>query len=125
MALYNVITAISGLCLAGLIFFLIRRDYLHPFYSFWWILIALSALAFGVYPELSDYIAVRLKVGYPPVIVIVMAIVVLFAKSLLMDIERTRQKCAIRKLVQEVSLLKGELQWLKEKVEKDEKPEEF
>lgn len=121
MALYNIITAILGLILAAGIFILIRKDYLHPIYSLWWLFIAIGALSFGVYPKLSDILASKLSVGYPPILIIVVALVLIFAKSLIMDIERTKNKCTLRKLVQEVSILKEELECLKTQIKQIEK----
>ncbi len=118
MAFYNIITAVLGLILATGILYLIRKDYLHPIYSMWWILVAVGSLVFGIYPKMSDIIAERLGVGYPPVLIITIATVILFAKSLIMDIERTKNKCMLRKLTQEVSILKKELECLKNQIQK-------
>ncbi len=118
MAFYNIITAILGLTLAVGILYLIRKDYLHPIYSMWWILVAVGSLTFGIYPKTSDIIAKKLGIGYPPVLIIIIAMVILFAKSLIMDIERTKNKCMLRKLTQEVSILKKELECIKEQIQK-------
>lgn len=121
MAYYKIFTAATGLSFLLIIVYMIRRDYLHPHYSLWWLFIGICISLFGMFPKLSDLVAPLLGVRYPPILVMIAGLVVIFFKSLISDIERTKNRAMLRKLTQEVSILKEELACLKQKVEDSEK----
>ena len=89
--------------------YLVRRDRLHGSYGVWWIAIALCIVTFGLWPELIDWIGARLGVGYPPILLVVVALLLMFAKQLLGDLDRTRQLRKIRYLAQRMAILEHEI----------------
>lgn len=107
--IWKIITAGFGFGLGILVIYLIRHDHLRGLYGVWWFLLSLISIFLGVFPESFDYIGHMLGVHYPPVLLLVGALVVVFTKILFMDIERTKLEQKIRILARENTLLKRAL----------------
>jgi len=105
---YKVVSAVIGLAISAVILTLIRRDRLHVRYALWWILVAAATAVFGVFPQIIDVAAKRLGVHYPPVLLLVVALGLILVKMLTMDIDRTRQEQRIRRLAQELAMVRDE-----------------
>lgn len=104
---YQWITAILGIAIAGSILYLVRRDHLHGPYAVWWLLVALIVTVLGVWPQLVDKLGYSLGVGYPPVLLLVLAQGMMVVKMLTMDIERSRQERRLRRLAQHMAILEA------------------
>lgn len=98
-------TTVLAIAIGVLILVLVRRDHMHGAYAVWWVLVALAVLVVGLFPGWIDRLGHELGVHYPPILVLVSAICVLFLKALTMDIERSRQEGEIRKLAQRMAVL--------------------
>lgn len=98
-------TTILAIAIGGLILVLVRRDRIHGAYAIWWVLVAVAVLLVGLFPEWVDRIGRELGIFYPPVLILVVAICVLFLKALTMDVERSRQEGEIRRLAQRLAVL--------------------
>jgi len=96
-----------ALLTSGTILYLIRRDLLRLSYSLFWLGIALIVLILGLDPGINIRLARTLGVDYYPVLPITLAILILFVKTLKQDIELTRKEREIRRLSQEIALLKA------------------
>jgi hypothetical protein len=107
--IYQTSTAIIGGAIAALIFFLVRRNRLHPRHAFWWLPTATLVLVLGLFPRLSDLIAPYFGISYPPMLVVVVAVVVMLIKLLLMDIDRTRAEVRLNRLIQEMAILEARI----------------
>ena len=107
--IYQMSTAIIGGSIAIVIFFLVRRNRLHPRHAFWWLPIATLVLILGLFPRLSDLIAPYFGINYPPILVIVVAVVIMLVKLLLMDIDRTRYDVRLTRLIQEMAILESRI----------------
>lgn len=114
------LTAVIGLCVAGTIILLVRRDHLHAKHGLGWILVAIAFAGAGLFPELLDSVAGRLGVAYPPALALTISIAVLVIKILLMDIERSRLETRYQRLVQRVGMLETDL--LKEQQDEVQPP---
>jgi hypothetical protein len=101
---YHLATSTVGVLLAAGILLLVRRDHLHARRAVFWLAMAGAALLFGVVPEASDWLAARLGVGYPPVLVLLCGQVVLTFKLLLVDMHNTRIEHDLRRLNQRLAL---------------------
>ncbi len=97
----------AALLTSGTILYLIRRDLLRLSYSLFWLGIALVVLVLGLDPGINIRLAKALGVDYYPVLPITLAILILFVKTLQQDIELTRKEREIRRLSQEIALLKA------------------
>ncbi|MEN9417846.1 MAG: hypothetical protein RI988_1466 [Pseudomonadota bacterium] len=107
---YQWTAAFMGLSVGLVIIWLVRRAHLHGPYAIWWILVAAGVVLAGLFPHAIDAVGSLLGVNYPPVLAVVVAIGALLVKVLTMDLERTRQEVALRRLTQRLAMLEAELQ---------------
>jgi len=105
----EVLTAFLGIVTAFIIFFLVRRDLLHLKHSIFWILIALVVLFFGLFPNINIKLAHLLGIQYAPILPVLLAILILFVKTLVQDIELSDKEKKLRRLAQELAILKKSL----------------
>jgi len=97
-----------ALLTSGAILHLIRRDLLRLSYSLFWLAVALVVLVLGLDPGVNIRLARALGVDYYPVLPITLAILLLFVKTLKQDIDLTRKEREIRRLCQEIAILRAE-----------------
>lgn len=108
MKTYHLIALVVGAGLAFGILALVRRDHLYIRQGLFWIAVAVVSLIFGAWPFLIDGIGATLGVGYPPILLLLAAIVALVVKALLSDIAMTRLKRDLRRLNQRVAMLEAQ-----------------
>lgn len=101
----NITTLIIGVILAFTIFFMVRRDHLHGPYAVWWLVIASLAVILAVFPVLIDKMALIAGFGYPPTLILVLAVCFMLLKLLSLDLQRTSQEKKIRRLTQKIAIL--------------------
>ncbi|HET9484316.1 MAG TPA: DUF2304 domain-containing protein [Xanthomonadales bacterium] len=89
--------------------YLVRRDRLHGSYAIWWVVVSACVVAFGIFPGMIDWIGVRLGVAYPPILLVVVALLMLLVKMLTGDLDRTRQMRKLRYLAQRIAILEHEV----------------
>ena len=82
-----------------------RRDHLYLLHGLFWILVAGAAAVLGVWPGLIDRLAVVVGIGYPPALLLLVAVVVVLVKTLHTDIVNTRVERDVRRLNQRLALL--------------------
>ncbi|GAB6060732.1 DUF2304 domain-containing protein [Desulfonatronum parangueonense] len=102
-------TALLGLGIACAILLLIRKDSLHVRHSIWWLTVAAGSVLLGFFPRLMDAFGVFLGVYYPPILFLTLALGMVLIKILTMDIERSRQERALRRLTQRMAILEEEI----------------
>ncbi len=105
---YHLTSLILGILIALVIFYLIRKDRLHIRYSLWWILVATGTAVIGSFPWLVDYIAGKLDIAYPPVLLLTASLGFLLIKILTMDIERSEHERKIRLLTQRLAVYESD-----------------
>ena len=105
MIAYQVTAALIGLSIGSCIFWLVRKNHLHGPYAIWWIGVAVGVVLLGIFPRVVNPIAAWLGVSYPPILVMVLALAALLVKVLTLDLERTKQEVALRRLTQRVAIL--------------------
>ncbi|MCC7220012.1 MAG: DUF2304 domain-containing protein [Candidatus Contendobacter sp.] len=105
---YQITSALLGLTIAFGILFLVRRDHLHGTYAVWWLGVAVIAMLLGLFPQITNWLAIRTGVGYPPILALVLGFGLLLIKMLTMDLERSRQERQIRRLAQRLALLEAQ-----------------
>lgn len=108
MKTYHLIALVVGFGLAFGILALVRRDHLYIRQGLFWIAVAMASLVFGTWPFLIDGIGAALGVGYPPILLLLVAVVALVVKALLGDIAMTRLKRDLRRLNQRVAMLEAQ-----------------
>lgn len=109
MAPFNLTTSLLGLGLALAIVLLIRRDDLYLRHGIFWLLVALAAACFGLWPRSLDWIGNFVGVRYSPALALLAAVIALLIKALHADVTQTRLETEIRYLQQSVALLETEL----------------
>ncbi len=100
----QIISFIIGLCIASLIFVLVRKNLLYTRYAIWWIVVAVAILFIGAFPQLIDYLGHFLGVKYPPLLAVLIGLGLLLIKMLTMDIDRSRQEQLLRLLAQRLAI---------------------
>ena len=110
MISYNMTTAFLGIATVLVIFYLIRRNAIYIKYTFWWLGTSAAILLFSLFPQLSDVIVQAIDISYPPALLFFCAILLLFMKILLMDIERSKQEIRLRRLVQRLAIIEAQLE---------------
>ena len=109
MEKYQLTSAVLGLILFGTIIWLVRRDHLHGRFAIMWFLIGFSCALLGIFPTITDWIAARIGIGYPPILAVILGFGFLVLKMIIMDIERSRNEVKLARLSQRLAILEGEL----------------
>jgi hypothetical protein len=104
---YHWTTAIIGLMIALVIFFLIRRDILHVKRSLWWIGVAVLIIIMGFFPLSIAQFGVLLGVNYPPILILTIGMGFILIKILSMDLERSRHERMLRRLTQKIAMIES------------------
>ena len=106
---HQITSAILGFFLAGIIFWLIRRDHLHSRHALWWLLIALMIMLLGIFPATIDWLAGHLGVNYPPTLLFVLGMGMILLKVINIDLHQSDLERKIRCLAQQLAILEGEV----------------
>lgn len=109
MAKYQLTSTVIGVFVAVCILWLVRRDHLHGRFALWWLSVAGVIAFLGFFPQVIDWIALRLGISYPPILAVVLGMGFLVLKMITMDIERSRNEIKIHRLAQRLAILEGEL----------------
>jgi hypothetical protein len=109
MHTYQIFTGGLGLLMAGVIFYLIRRDHMHARFSLWWLMVGVLAAAFGFFPGWIDVVGRWLGVSYPPVLGMILVLGALVLKLLLVDIEQSRIRREMLRVTQRLLLMEERL----------------
>ncbi len=108
------IAAIAGsLILLALVVELTRRRRLSDEYTLTWIGCAAALLAISVFRGAFDRIALWLGIHYPPALLLLALIVLVFVAALNFSMVVSRQRRQIERLIQEVAILEAELRDLR------------
>ena len=92
---------------------LVRRRKLTEEYSFLWILSSLALLALSVRREILHAAARWLGVHYPPILLVMLLILMVFVASLCFSVIVSRQRQQIERLIEETAILSAELRELR------------
>ena len=102
----TVIAAAASLLIFVFVFDLLRRGVLKEKYAVLWLLIAGTGLIFAIFPGLLDWLGASLGVGAPVNLLFFVLGVVLVLVSVQLSYELSRHEARIRRLAEEVALLK-------------------
>lgn len=111
----QIIGAVIGAFIGGIIFWLIRRDHMVSKDGIRWLLVAAVIMIYGAFPKLNDVLGGLLGISYPPIIPVLLGIGAILIKLLLSDIERVKTRVDIERMVQRMAMLEAELEQLKPK----------
>ena len=99
---------VSGLLLLGVLE-LVRRRKLTEEYSFLWILSALALVGLSLRRDVLDTAAAWLGVHYPPMVLLIVLVAMVFIASLCFSVIVSRQRQQIERLIEETAILAAEL----------------
>lgn len=100
--------AILGLGLSAIILLLIRRGHLYLKDGVFWIVIALTSIVIGLWPNVVDAVAGLVGITYPPNLLFILASIILIIKMLIADIVLTSLRRDLRRLNQKIAILDAE-----------------
>lgn len=106
----NILAAVASLVIFVFIFDLLRRGVLREKYAVLWLFIAGVALFFAVFPQVLDWIGLKLGVAQPVNLLFFVSSVVLVLVSVQLSYELSRHEARIRRLAEEVALLRQEIE---------------
>jgi len=109
--------AITGsLLFIALIFWLIRQRHIREKYALLWLLISAAFLAFSLWRKGLDYVSLMIGISYPPAMILLALVLSLFLLSLQFSVIVSRLSERQKTLVQEIALLRREVEELREKM---------
>src|SRR5439155_18612398 len=111
----QVVALTVGIVLLLVVFELVRRRKLTEEYSFLWILSSLALLALAIRRELLHDAARWLGVYYPPILLVMFLIVMVFVASLCFSVIVSRQRRQIERLIEETAILSAERRVVRER----------
>ena len=92
---------------------LVRRRKLTEEYSFLWIVSALVLLVLSAKRDILHSAARWLGVDYPPIVLVMLLIVMVFVAALYFSVIVSRQRQQIERLIEETAILSAELRDLR------------
>jgi len=105
----EIVAIAVSLLLLIVVFELVRRRKLTEEYSLLWILSALVLLALSIRREILHAVARWLGVYYPPIVLVMLLIVMVFVASLCFSVIVSRQRKQIERLIEETAILSAEV----------------
>lgn len=120
----QVVALIVSVVLLIVVLELVRRRKLTEEYSFLWILSSLLLLALSVRREILHAVAGWLGVYYPPIVLVMLLIVMVFVASLCFSVIVSRQRQQIERLIEETAILSAELRDLRAKQSREQHRDE-
>lgn len=115
---------IQFLAIAAVLFFMfiilraIMKGKLRTEYSFIWILMGLTLLGFSIWRESLDFLAVYFGIYYAPSLIFIFFFFMIFVFLIHLSVVNSKQHEQIKKLAQEIALLKEEVKEKKRDVNK-------
>ena len=109
----QVVALIGSVLLLLLVLELVRRRRLADEYSALWIISAILLIALSLRRDLVDLAARWLGVYYPPAILVLMLVGIVFVASLSFSVILSRQQRQISRLIEENAIMAAELRDLR------------
>ena len=109
----QVVSLAVSVLLLLVVFELVRRRKLTEEYSFLWILCALALVLLSIRRQILDATARWLGVYYPPALLLMVLILMVFVASLCFSVIVSRQRQQIERLIEETAILAAEVRELR------------
>lgn len=108
MSSLHLTTGLLGVALAAIILLLLRRDHLYVMHGLFWVVVAAAAVTLGLWPGLIVWLAAFTGISYPPALLLLVGVIVLFVKALHADMLNTRLEREVRRLNQRIAMLEAD-----------------
>jgi len=102
----QIVPALLGLILLGIVFELVRRRRLRERHALFWMLLGLALILLGLLPDVTERVSSMLGFELPSNLIFFVSIIVLFALALQAGVEIARLERHVRILAEEVALLR-------------------
>jgi len=113
MEVYQFFTAFLAVVFFTFVVVLIRRDSILMGAAFRWLILAISILVLGVFPQVADIAAAWVGIAYSPILPVILACLLLMLKALIADIERAKTQVKMDRIAQKLAIVEMELEQLK------------
>ncbi len=113
MVTYKTIIFILSIIYAFYLIKITRKLKLHIFQLTWWLIVIFSLLIFGIYPGLIDKIGQIIHIHYPPIFLVIIAILFLLLKLIYMEKFITENEIKTKDLIRKVAILESEIKEMK------------
>jgi len=84
-------------------------DHLYVMHGLFWVAVAAVAVILGLWPDLIDRLANFTGIYYPPALLLLAGLIVLFVKALHADMLNTRLEREVRRLNQRIAMLEADI----------------
>lgn len=115
----HIVGLIVSVLLLGVVLELVRRKKLAEEYSFVWIGFALALVALSLRRDLLHVTARWLGIYYPPIVLVLVLVLMVFVGALGFSVVVSRQQKQIARLVEETAVLEAEVQELRSRLERN------
>ena len=105
----QIVALAVSVSLLAVVLELVRRRKLTEEYSFLWILCSVALVGLSIRRDVIDAAARWLGVYYPPMVLLMLLIVMVFVASLCFSVIVSRQRQQIERLIEETAILSAEL----------------
>ena len=105
----NILAAGAALTTFAFVFLLLRRGALREKYAVLWLFFSGAALFFAIFPGALDWLSQVLGVAEPVNLLFFVTVVLLVLVSVQLSYELSRHEMRIRRLAEEVALLRDEI----------------
>lgn len=105
----QIVGLLVSVLLLAIVLELVRRRKLIEEYSFPWILFSLALLAVSLRQEILHAVAEWLGASYPPIVLVMLLIAMVFVASLCHSVIVSRHRQQIERLTEETAILSAEL----------------
>ncbi len=110
MTATNLIAVLATLLIFIFVFDLLRRGVLKEKYAVLWLFVAGIGFVFAVIPGLLDWVGTTLGIGAPVNLLFFIMGVLLLLVSVQLSYELSRHEARIRRLAEEVALLREQIE---------------
>lgn len=114
MEFYQYFTAALAVAFFIFVILLIRRDSILMGAAFRWLILAISILVLGVFPQVADIVARWVGIAYSPILPVILACLLLMLKALIADVERAKTQVKMDRIAQKLAMVEMELEQLKQ-----------
>ena len=115
----QLVSLVVSVLLLLAVFELVRRRKLTEEYSFLWILCSLALVVLSLRRQILDTAARWLGVYYPPAVLLMVLMLIVFVASLCFSVIVSRQRQQIERLIEETAILAAEVRELRGAVASD------
>ena len=109
----QVLAIVASVVLLLVVLELVRRRRLVEEYSLLWVLAALALIGVSLRRDVLDSTARWLNVHYPPAVLVLLLIFIVFVASLCFSVILSRQQQQIERLIDETAILSAEIRELR------------